>query len=213
MSEEKNKAIYEALSALKDGESDTLERKRVFKFINNPSKNDEIRKKWKNYWRISQVLESDESRYSDISDKVRDALHSENLNQSNRDRFKNEIFKSLSQVAIAASVAFVTILGVQNFSNNPSLPTKTEIAAETESINVKQDGPAQQYPFGWMPNRDVNLKQASAERYLGPVKPRRKVEPYVIRIISVHESSKLQNRIQGLQIDRTIQSETQKDRE
>ena len=55
MSEEKNKAIYEALSALKDGESDTLERKRVFKFINNPSKNDEIRKKWKNYWRISQV--------------------------------------------------------------------------------------------------------------------------------------------------------------
>ena len=45
MSEEKNKAIYEALSALKDGESDTLERKRVFKFINNPLKNDEIRKK------------------------------------------------------------------------------------------------------------------------------------------------------------------------
>ena len=213
MSEEKNKAIYEALSALKDGESDTLERNRVFKFINNPSKNDEIRKKWKIYWRVSQVLESDESRHSDISDKVRDALHSENLNQSNRDRFQNEIFRSLSQVAIAASVAFVTILGVQNFSNNPSLPTKTEIAAETESINVKQDGPAQQYPFGWMPNRDINLKQASAERYLGPVKPRRKVEPYVIRIISVHESSKLQNRIQGLQIDRTIQSETQKDRE
>ena len=213
MSEEKNKAIYEALSALKDGESDTLERKRVFKFIKNPSKNVEFRKKWKNYWQISQVLESDESRHSDISDKVRDALHSENLNQSNRDRFKNEIFKSLSQVAIAASVAFVTILGVQNFSNNPSLPTKTEIAAETESINVKQYRPAQQYPFGWMPNRDINLKQASAERYLGPVKPRRKVEPYVIRIISVHESSKLQNRIQGLQIDRTIQSETQKDRE
>ena len=170
-------------------------------------------KKWKNYWRISQVLESDESRHSDISDKVRDALHSENLNQSNRDRFKNEIFRSLSQVAIAASVAFVTILGVQNFSNNPSLPTKTEIAAETESINVKQDGPAQQYPFGWMPNRDVNLKQASAERYLGPVKPRRKVEPYVIRIISVHEKSKPPSRIQGLQIDRTVQSETQKDRE
>ena len=195
MSEEKNKLIYEALSALKDGESDTLEIKRVFKFINNPSKNDEIRKKWKNYWRISQVLESDESRYSDISDKVRDSLHSENLNQFNRDWFKNEIFKSLSQVAIAASVAFVTILGVQNFSNNPSLPTKTEIAAETENINVKQDGPAQQYPFGWILNRDINLKQASAERYLGPVKPRRKVEPYVIRIISVHENSKLQNRI------------------
>ena len=74
MREEKNKVIYEALSALKDGESDTLERKRVFKFINNPSKNDEIRKKWKNYWRISQVLESDESRYSDISDVIRDAL-------------------------------------------------------------------------------------------------------------------------------------------
>ena len=30
MSEEKNKAIYEALSALKDGESDTLERKKSF---------------------------------------------------------------------------------------------------------------------------------------------------------------------------------------
>ena len=198
---------------MKDGEIHTLERKRVFKFINNPSKNDEIRKKWKNYWRISQVLESDESRYSDISDKVRDSLHSENLNQSNRDWFKNEIFKSLSQVAIAASVAFVTILGVQNFSNNTYLPTKTEIAAETENINVKQDGPAQQYPFGWMLNRDINLKQASAERYLDPVKPRRKVEPYVIRIISVHENPKLQSRIQGLQIDRTTQSETHKDRE
>ena len=61
MSEEKNKAIYEALSALKDGESDTLERKRVFKFINNPSKNDEIRKKWKKKLILKGILDSEDA--------------------------------------------------------------------------------------------------------------------------------------------------------
>ena len=190
MRDKKERSIYESLSSFKDGEASVFEEKRIFKSIVSAGKNSEIRKVWKNYWRISESVDTDVSNYPDISDNVLQSLASTETDWSESTRFKISFFESLSQIGIAASFAFLTILGVQNFTIN-DIPSPIQMSYEAEVSNADVKGPVQQYPIGWSLNRDVNLRQANSERNLGPVKAPKRVKPYVIRVISIHDKSNL----------------------
>ena len=190
MRDKKERSIYESLSSFKDGEASVFEEKRIFKSIVSAGKNSEIRKAWKNYWRISESVDTDVSNYPDISDNVLQSLASTETDWSESTRFKISFFESLSQIGIAASFAFLTILGVQNFTIN-DIPSPIQMSYEAEVSNADVKGPVQQYPIGWSLNRDVNLRQANSERNLGPVKAPKRAKPYVIRVISIHDKSNL----------------------
>lgn len=190
MRDKKERSIYESLSSFKDGEASVFEEKRIFKSILSAGKNSEIRKVWKNYWRISESVDTDVSNYPDISDNVLQSLASTETDWSESTRFKIRFFESLSQIGIAASFAFLTILGVQNFTIN-DIPSPIQMSYEAEVSNADIKGPVQQYPIGWSLNRDVNLRQANSERNLGPVKAPKRAKPYVIRVISIHDKSNL----------------------
>lgn len=190
MRDKKERSIYESLSSFKDGEASVFEEKRIFKSIVSAGKNSEIRKVWKNYWRISESVDTDVSNYTDISDNVLQSLASTETDWSESTRFKIRFFESLSQIGIAASFAFLTILGVQNFTIN-DIPSPIQMSYEAEVSNADIKGPVQQYPIGWSLNRDVNLRQANSERNLGPVKAPKRAKPYVIRVISIHDKSNL----------------------
>ena len=190
MRDKKEDSIYESLSSFKDGEATVFEENRIFKSIVSASKNSEIRKVWKNYWRISESVDTDVSNYPDVSDNVLQSLASTETDWSENTRFKRSVFESLSQIGIAASFAFLTILGVQYFTIN-DIPSPIQMSYEAEISNVDVKGPVQQYPIGWSLNRDVNLRQANSERNLGPVKAPKRVTPYVIRVISIHDKSNL----------------------
>ena len=190
MRDKKERSIYESLSSFKDGEASVFEEKRIFKSILSAGKNSEIRKVWKNYWRISESVDTDVSNYPDISDNVLQSLASTETDWSESTRFKIRFFESLSQIGIAASFAFLTILGVQNFTIN-DIPSPIQMSYEAEVSNADIKGPVQQYPIGWSLSRDVNLRQANSERNLGPVKAPKRAKPYVIRVISIHDKSNL----------------------
>lgn len=190
MRDKKERSIYESLSSFKDGEASVFEEKRIFKSIVSAGKNSEIRKAWKNYWRISESVDTDVSNYPDISDNVLQSLASTETDWSESTRFRIRFFESLSQIGIAASFAFLTILGVQNFTIN-DIPSPIQMSYEAEVSNADIKGPVQQYPIGWSLNRDVNLRQANSERNLGPVKAPKRAKPYVIRVISIHDKSNL----------------------
>ena len=190
MRDKKERSIYESLSSFKDGEASVFEEKRIFKSIVSAGRNSEIRKVWKNYWRISGSVDTDVSNYPDISDNVLQSLASTETDWSESTRFKIRFFESLSQIGIAASFAFLTILGVQNFTIN-DIPSPIQMSYEAEVSNADIKGPVQQYPIGWSLNRDVNLRQANSERNLGPVKAPKRAKPYVIRVISIHDKSNL----------------------
>ena len=190
MRDKKERSIYESLSSFKDGEASVFEEKRIFKSIVSAGKNSEIRKVWKNYWRISESVDTDVSNYPDISDNVLQSLASTETDWSESSRFKIRFFESLSQIGIAASFAFLTILGVQNFTIN-DIPSPIQMSYEEDVSNADVKGPVQQYPIGSGINRDVNLRQANSERNLGPVKAPKRAKPYVIRVISIHDKSNL----------------------
>ena len=190
MRDKKERSIYESLSSFKDGEASVFEEKRIFKSIVSAGKNSEIRKVWKNYWRISESVDTDVSNYPDISDNVLQSLASTETDWSESSRFKIRFFESLSQIGIAASFAFLTILGVQNFTIN-DIPSPIQMSYEAEVSNADVKGPVQQYPIGWSLHSDVNLRQANSERNLGPVKAPKRAKPYVIRVISIHDKSNL----------------------
>ena len=140
MRDKKEDSIYESLSSFKDGEASVFEEKRIFKSIVSAGKNSEIRKVWKNYWRISESVDTDVSNYPDISDNVLQSLASTETDWSESTRFKISFFESLSQIGIAASFAFLTILGVQNFTINDT-PSPIQMSYEAEVSNADIKGP------------------------------------------------------------------------
>ena len=100
MRDKKERSIYESLSSFKDGEASVFEEKRIFKSIVSAGKNSEIRKVWKNYWRISESVDTDVSNYPDISDNVLQSLASTETDWSESTRFKISFFDSINLIEL-----------------------------------------------------------------------------------------------------------------
>jgi sigma-E factor negative regulatory protein RseA len=99
--------IEESLSALMDGEAEELELRRVLKEIPDSSA---LRETWHRYQLASSAMKRDlPPRFTDLSSQISAALDDE---PSHRNQFST-LYQTLGKVAIAASVAVVSVLGVQ----------------------------------------------------------------------------------------------------
>jgi sigma-E factor negative regulatory protein RseA len=118
--------IDESLSALMDGEVTELELRRVLKEVSDRS---EHRETWRRYQIASAAMKRDlPPRFSDLSGSISAAIQQEPTHSK---RF-SAISRSLGKVAIAASVAVVSVLGVQQIqlASVDSTPTAA-VAAES----------------------------------------------------------------------------------
>lgn len=165
MSESK-KRLTESVSALVDGEVSELELHRILKELelettNQSEHNDQgIAGKWSRYNLISQAMVNTPLGSKDISKSITDAIAQEKAHKTN---FLQDILqaKSVGSFAVAASVAVMAIVGVQQLNSLNPLQNNTLPAAMTASNSAEQlQRPANQFPIGFQPNLEARTVNA-----------------------------------------------------
>lgn len=169
MSESK-KRLTESVSALVDGEVSELELHRILKELElegsmNPceSNNQTISQKWSQYNLISQAMASTPLKGKDISQSVSDAIARE---PNQKIHFLQDVFqaKSMARFAIAASVAFTAVVGVQYLNNSSPLQNQGFQAADFSVETSEQlQRPANQFPSGFQPIIEARTVNAGGE--------------------------------------------------
>ena len=155
---ESRQRLTESVSALVDGEVNELELHRILKELELEgssdqfkSNNQSISNKWSSYNLISQTLAGTPRVGKNISQSVHDILASKPKYKTNilRDVFQ---IKPISRFAVAASVATMSIIGIQQL-NNSSLLHGQDYKPSTVAVdNVKSiQRPANQFPSGFQP--------------------------------------------------------------
>jgi sigma-E factor negative regulatory protein RseA len=151
------KHLSESVSALVDGEVSELELHRILKqlqleeSIDSAETNDQsIANKWSRYNLISQAMANTPMSGKDISQSVSSAIAKE---QTYNNHFLPGIFQatSMGRLAIAASVAFMAVMGVQQLNNVNPLQNEGLQAAATSNDSNQLQRPANQFPSGFQP--------------------------------------------------------------
>ena len=165
MSESK-KRLTESVSALVDGEVSELELHRILKELeletaNHSEHNDQgIAGKWSRYNLISQAMVNTPLGSKDISKSITDAIAQEKTHKTN---FLQEFIqaRSVGSFAVAACVAVMAIVGVQQLNSLNPLQNSTLPAAMTASNSAEQlQRPANQFPVGFQPNLEARTVNA-----------------------------------------------------
>lgn len=143
--------LAESLSALMDGESTELETHRILKEVGDTSgARCSARDKWQRYQMASSVMTGQPVSKIDLSGAISAAIDLENAHRINP---LTRHAGSAGRFAIAASVAMVAILGVQQLNNggleNADAIQFAEVAVDEALQNT---GPALQFPAGFQPN-------------------------------------------------------------
>lgn len=128
--------LRESISALMDGEADELELRRVLAAAGKKD-DDTIRDVWSRYHTTRSVMQGDIShtqfKHLDISQQVSAAISEESITAVNG----NSWFKPLASMAVAASVAFAVVVGVEGLSPdqglNPIDENRQQIAANNNN--------------------------------------------------------------------------------
>ena len=157
MSESK-KRLTESVSALIDGEVSELELHRILKELelegsSNPADltNQAIARKWSRYNLNAQAMVNTPLAGKDISQSVSAAIAEEKTHTNN---FVKQIVQanSLGRFAVAASVAFVAIIGVQQLNTvSPIQNEAFQTAGSTGNATQQLQRPANQFPSGFQP--------------------------------------------------------------
>ena len=184
---ESNKRLTESVSALVDGEVSELELHRILRQLEleeSIEKNEHgIAEKWSRYNLMSQAMSNIPLNGKDISQSVAEAIAEEDSHKPN---VIQQVFQasSVGRFAIAASVAFMAIVGVQQFNNLSPLHDAGFQTADssTESVNQIQR-PANQFPSGFQPMIEARTVNAG-----GVVKTSKKT-PKLIKIYSTSDDS------------------------
>ena len=143
--------LGESVSALMDGEATEFEIHRVLKEVGDISgARNSARDKWQRYQMASSVMTGEPVSKIDLSGAVSAAIDPENTHRI------NPLIRhagSAGRFAIAASVAVVAILGVQQL-NNGGLENADAIQFAEVAVGeaVQNTGPALQFPRGFQPN-------------------------------------------------------------
>jgi sigma-E factor negative regulatory protein RseA len=160
------KHLSESVSALVDGEVSELELHRILKqlqleeSIDSAETNDQsIANKWSRYNLISQALANTPMSGKDISQSVSSAIAKE---QTYNNHFLPGIFQatSMGRLAIAASVAFMAVMGVQQLNNVNPLQNEGLQAAATSNDSNQLQRPANQFPSGFQPMIEARMVNA-----------------------------------------------------
>ena len=157
MSESK-KRLTESVSALVDGEVSELELHRILKelalegSIDPADLTDQaIANKWSRYNLSSQAMANTPLAGKDISQSVSAAIANEKTYSNN---FIQQFIqaKSVGRFAVAASVAFMAIIGVQQLNNvSPMQNEAFQTAGSAENSVDQLQRPANQFPTGFQP--------------------------------------------------------------
>ena len=130
--------LREALSALKDGEAEELELRRLLKHGSNP----DLDEQWKMMHHLSDAVTGRAPQFAqwDISAKVSAAIADESsynmaANQQQSAGHKNW-FKPVAGFAVAASVAMAVVMGAQTLTMGTSLSGGEPAIASTSSGRV-----------------------------------------------------------------------------
>lgn len=160
------KHLSESVSALVDGEVSELELHRILKqlqleeSIDSAETNDQsIANKWSRYNLISQAMANTPMSGKDISQSVSSAIAKE---QTYNNHFLPGIFQatSMGRLAIAASVAFMAVMGVQQLNNVNPLQNEGLQAAATSNDSNQLQRPANQFPSGFQPMIEARMVNA-----------------------------------------------------
>ena len=143
--------LGESVSALMDGEATEFETHRILKEVGEASgARDSARDKWQRYQVASAVMTGEPVLKIDLSGAISAAIDLENAHRINP---LTKHAGSAGRFAIAASVAMVAILGVQQLNNggleNADAIQFAEVAVDEALQNT---GPALQFPSGFQPN-------------------------------------------------------------
>jgi negative regulator of sigma E activity len=127
MTEKSQPDFQEALSALKDGEATEWE---LRKLLQHAEDNADLYQRWKSYQLIGSSLRRENQSGSDISQSVSARLAEEKAGVAG---WLITARKPLTQTAIAASVAAVAVMGMQQYqlASMSQLGGQTEIAVNT----------------------------------------------------------------------------------
>jgi len=157
---ESKKCLTESISALVDSEVSELELHRVLKDLDaeqlseHPLLDDSSAGKWCRYNLISHSMAETSLGFSDISAAVSKAIDREEAHGANPVRASLHAlsFSALGRFAVAASVAMVAILGVQQFNAMDPVRDKSFDIAEMGIQSAEQaQGPAIQFPADFRP--------------------------------------------------------------
>ncbi len=167
---ESEKRLLESVSALVDGEASEIELHRILKQLDADHANQDqsVTSKWSRYHSVSQAMADTPLGGVDISQSVSSAIAEEPTYASSfSPTIKSKLY-SMGRFAVAASVAFVAIIGVQQL--NQLKPTQQ---AESNNLFASQlegqvKGPASQYPSGFQPNVQARTVNAVGNINLSP---------------------------------------------
>jgi len=154
MSDHKER-LDQSLSALMDGEATDMELHRLLKEVSEGS---ELRDKWKRYHMVSSALKGDAAITPiDYSAAISAAIDEE---PSHRQSALAGFVGSAGRFAIAASVALVAVLGVQQLNSSLEGVAPVSEFAGIEQVDEENVGPAIQFPSGFQPI--INARTVSA---------------------------------------------------
>ncbi|MGB0445071.1 MAG: sigma-E factor negative regulatory protein [Porticoccaceae bacterium] len=161
---ESEKRLLESVSALVDGEASEIELHRILKQLDADHANQDqsVGSKWSRYQSVSQAMAGSPLGGVDISESVSSAIAEEPTYASTLlPTVKSKLY-TMGRFAVAASVAFVAIIGVQQLNQVSPLQPQTIDASFVASQPQDQlKGPASQYPAGFQPNVQARTVNAS----------------------------------------------------
>ena len=107
-----------------------------------------------------------------------------------------KILSSSGRFAIAASVALVAILGVQQFNQSASLTDEAVDFAYIDETSVEGVvGPANQFPAGWALSEQTQVRMVSVEK---KVYSQQEGRAYLAYVLAKHASNAPYIRSQGM---------------
>jgi sigma-E factor negative regulatory protein RseA len=206
MSNNKNQ-IKESLSALMDGQADELEVRRVLKEV---SEDDELRDTWRRHQMAAAAMRRElPEQVIDYSVAIRAAI--ENEQSHGASATANRLIKPLGRFAVAASVAAIALIGVQQYNQPVSAPAPLA-AVDDVHVNMVTPQLRTSAEFGIPPvtARTVSATNGSGQGYTAPrsvvqvreVTPdkvtREQVQAYLNDLMLQHTEHAAMNTNQGM---------------
>lgn len=193
----------ESLSALKDGEASEFELRKVLQTLTTDS---ELRKQWHRYHLAAAIIRREVVKSPDLAlcDRIQAALNEEPAHGTSPVK---RLIQPLSRFAVAASVAALAIVGVQQYTQ---LNGASEAALAKAEPEVAHDRPATplQLPSAFsvprVPVRTVSATAGGIEpvvvKQADPISLERQkqVELYLNQLMQRHSENSALNSSQGM---------------
>ncbi|MEH6617613.1 MAG: sigma-E factor negative regulatory protein [Porticoccus sp.] len=199
--------IKESLSALMDGQADELEVRRVLKSV---SEDDELRDTWRRHQMAAAAMRRElPAQVVDYSSAIRDAIEAELTIGSKTG--VGRLLKPLGRFAVAASVAAIAVVGVQQYGQPVNQTAPLASVEEVQvNIGIPQLRTAAEFGIPPVTARTVSVSSNPGQGYTAPqsvvqvsnIVPdqvtREQVQAYLNELMLQHTEHAAMNTNQGM---------------